>query len=112
MTGKIKVLIVDDSALMREALKSIIASDPGMEIVGTAKDGEEGTKKVFELKPDVITMDLKMPIMTGLEAIQDIMKQRPTPIIVVSSMDVKVIVKALTIGAMDFVPVTQDIEVI
>ena len=86
MDGKIKVLIIDDSTLMREALRSIITSEPGMEIVGMARDGEEGMKKVFELKPDVITMDLKMPIMTGLEAIEEIMKQRPTPIVVVSSM--------------------------
>jgi len=107
---KIRVLIVDDSALMREALNSILSADPQIEVVGMAKDGDEGVKKALALKPNVITMDLKMPVMGGLEAIEQIMGESPIPIIVVSGMDVQVIVRALTIGAMDFVPVTQEIE--
>jgi len=110
MSEKIRVLIVDDSALMREAIRSILGSDPSIEVVGVAKNGKEGVKKAATLKPDVITMDLKMPMMTGLEAIQEIMRENPIPIIVVSTMDVKVIIKALGIGAMDFVAVTQEIE--
>jgi len=110
MSEKIRVLIVDDSALMREALRSILNSDPSIEVVGAAKNGKEGVEKAGALKPDVITMDLRMPLMTGLEAIQEIMRENPIPIIVVSTMDVKVIIKALGIGAMDFVAVTQEIE--
>jgi two-component system chemotaxis response regulator CheB len=112
MAGKIRVLIVDDSALMREALKSIIEQDPGIEVVGMANNGREGVEKSAILKPDVITMDLKMPMMSGLEATETIMEDVPIPIIVVSGMDITVIVKALSIGAMDFVAVTSDIETI
>ena len=112
MTDKIKVLIVDDSALVRDALKSILESDGTIEVVGTAKNGMEGVEKAFELKPDVITMDLKMPMMDGLEAVARIMEENPIPIVVVSSMDINVIIQALTIGAMDFVPVTGDMNAI
>ena len=100
---KIRVLIVDDSTLMREALKHVLEQDPRLEIVGMAKDGKEGVEKALALKPDVITMDLKMPVMSGLEAIENIMEESPVPIIVVSTMDTAVIVKALSVGAMDFV---------
>jgi len=109
---KIRVLIIDDSALMREALKSIVERDPDIEVIGLAKDGKEGVDKALMLKPDVITMDLKMPMMSGLEAIEAIMEELPIPIIVVSSMDTTIIVKALSMGAMDFVAVTADIETI
>lgn len=112
MNGTIRVLIVDDSSLMREALKSILEKDPSIEVVGMAKDGKEGVEKALTLKPQVITMDLKMPIMSGMEAIESIMEEYPIPIIVVSSIDTNVIVKALSIGAMDFVPVTADIDTI
>jgi two-component system chemotaxis response regulator CheB len=112
MSERIRVLIVDDSALTREALKAIITSDPQLELVGEAKDGKEGVEKALALKPQVITMDLKMPVMGGVEAIERIMQEQPIPIIVVSSLDTSVIVKALSIGAMDFVPITQDIEAI
>ncbi|MCX5712150.1 MAG: response regulator [Candidatus Omnitrophica bacterium] len=103
MEDKIRVLVVDDSALVRETVKAILMSDPDIEVVGVAKDGKEGVEKALKLKPHVITMDLKMPMMDGLEAIESIMEEMPTPIIVVSGMDIKVIVTALGIGAMDFV---------
>ncbi|MEI8350131.1 MAG: chemotaxis-specific protein-glutamate methyltransferase CheB [Candidatus Omnitrophota bacterium] len=109
---KVRVLIVDDSVLMREALRAILSSDPGLEVVGMARDGREGVEKALALKPDVITMDLRMPIMSGLETIEAIMEESPISIIVVSTMDVSVIVKALGIGAMDFVAVAQDIDAI
>jgi two-component system chemotaxis response regulator CheB len=112
MSGKIRVLVVDDSSLARDAIKSIFESDPLIEVVGEAKDGQEGVRKAFALKPNVITMDLKMPMLNGLDAIEMIMQELPTPIIVVSSMDTKVIVKALAIGAMDFVPLDEEIDVI
>ena len=109
---KIKVLIVDDSTLMREALRHIFEQDPDIEVVGAAKDGREGVEKARKLKPSVITMDLRMPVMSGLEAIESIMEESPIPVIVVSSMDTEVIVKALSMGAMDFVAVTNDIDTI
>ena len=112
MADKIRVLIVDDSALVRDALKSILESDGTIEVVGMAKNGMEGVEKAFQLKPNVITMDLKMPMMDGLEAVARIMEENPIPIVVVSSMDIKVIIQALTIGAMDFVPVTGDMNAI
>lgn len=110
MPDKIRILIVDDSALVRDALKSILETDESIEVVGMAKNGMEGVEKALQLKPNVITMDLKMPMMDGLEAVARIMEENPIPIVVVSSMDMKVIVQALTIGAMDFVPVTGDMN--
>lgn len=109
MSDKIRVLIVDDSALVRQSLKAILSSDPEIEVVGEARNGKEGYDKTVLLRPNVITMDLTMPVMDGTEAIGKIMEDFPTPIIVVSSMNVKVIVRALAIGAMDFVAVTQEI---
>lgn len=108
--NKIRVLIVDDSPLVRETVRAILASDPAIEVIGIAKDGKEGVAKTFALKPDVITMDLKMPLMSGVEAIEEIMEKQPTPIIVVSGLDIKVIVASLAIGAMDFVAITEDID--
>jgi len=112
MSNKIRVLIVDDSSLMREALRTVLEADPDIEVIGVAKDGLEGVEKAFALKPDVITMDLKMPILSGFGAIEKIMEELPIPIIVVSSMETSVIVKALSIGAMDFVSVSADIDTI
>lgn len=108
--GKIRVLVVDDSVLTREALKAIINSDDDLEVIAEAKNGREGVEKAIALKPNVITMDLKMPLMGGLEAIEEIMEKVPIPIIVVSGLDVNVIVKALSIGAMDFVAIAASAE--
>lgn len=110
MSEKIKVLIVDDSALRREILKSILDSDPSIKVTGMAKNGKEGFEKTFALKPDLITMDLSMPVMDGFEATKRIMQELPTPIIVVSSLNTELIVKALNNGAMDFIAVTGGIE--
>ena len=110
MLNKIRVLIVDDSALVRQTLMTILNADPEIEVVGEARNGKDGYEKTLLLKPNVITMDLTMPIMDGAEAISSIMEECPTPIIVVSSMDTKVIVRALAMGAMDFVAVTQEID--
>jgi len=107
---KIRVLIVDDSVLMREAIKSILESVDLFEVVGIARDGQEAVQKASMLKPDVITMDLKMPLLSGLDAIEQIMETNPIPIIVVSSMDKEVVIKTLATGAMDFISVTQDIN--
>lgn len=110
MSDKIRVLIVDDLPIMREAIKEVLSGEPSIEVVGTAKDADEAVRKTVALKPSVITMDINMPGRSGLEAIEEIMDVQPTSIIVLSNMDVKVIVKSLGIGAMDFVKIDQDVE--
>ena len=65
MDGKIRVLIIDDSPLVRETIRAMLSEDPAIEVVGLAKDGREGVEKTMALKPDVITMDINMPVMNG-----------------------------------------------
>ncbi len=81
----IRVLVVDDSPTFRLWLTEILQSDPSLQVIGTANNGEEGVKKALALKPDLITMDLHMPVMDGVEATQRIMQEVPTPIVVISS---------------------------
>ncbi|HLJ40119.1 MAG TPA: chemotaxis-specific protein-glutamate methyltransferase CheB [Candidatus Acidoferrales bacterium] len=103
---KLRVLIVDDSAFMRKVLHGIIAADPEMEVAGQAKDGREAISMAESLKPDVITMDINMPHMDGLEATEHIMSQSPRPIVVVSSESregAASTLVALELGAIDFV---------
>ena len=103
---KIKVLIVDDSALMRKYLKEILEQDPEIEVIDVARNGREAVEKALELSPDVITMDINMPEMDGLTAIQYIMLHRPCPIIVISSLTQKgalTTFEALELGAVDYV---------
>lgn len=107
---KIRVLIVDDSSLAREALKNILGKSPDIEVVGEARDGEEAIEKTKCLKPSVVTMDITMPRMDGLQAMEIIMEENPVPIVIVSSLDPKVITRALTMGAIDFVAITRDIR--
>ena len=110
MEKNIRVLIVDDSTLARQALNDILSSDPEIEVIGEARNGKEGYEKTLALRPDVITMDITMPVMDGLQATELIMEEVPTPIVIVSSRDVKMIVKALGLGAMDFVANTGDLD--
>lgn len=103
---KLRVLIVDDSAFMRKVLHGIIAADPEMEVAGQAKDGREAISMAESLKPDVITMDINMPHMDGLQATEHIMSQNPRPIVVVSSESREGAAStliALELGAIDFV---------
>ncbi|GAB4280467.1 MAG: chemotaxis-specific protein-glutamate methyltransferase CheB [Coriobacteriia bacterium] len=81
----IRVVIVDDSLVPREMLRQILSSDPDIEVVGVARDGKEGVEMVRELRPDLVTMDIHMPVMDGLEATEIIMAEAPTPILVVST---------------------------
>jgi len=110
MSHIIRVLIVDDSTLARQALTAILSADPEIEVIGEARNGKEGYEKTLALRPDVITMDITMPVMDGVQATELIMEEVPTPIVIVSSRDVQVIVKALGFGAMDFVASTGDLE--
>jgi two-component system chemotaxis response regulator CheB len=107
---KIRILVVDDSAYHRRTLTKIIDSDPGMEVVDTARDGEEAIKKVVNLKPDLVTLDLEMPRMDGFTFLRWLMRNQPRPVLVVTSRDSnRSVFKALDLGAVDFVikPVRQ-----
>jgi two-component system chemotaxis response regulator CheB len=104
--GKTRVLIVDDSAFMRKVLQSIVASDPQLEVCGEARDGRDAVTQTEALQPDVISMDINMPHMDGLQATEVIMSTNPHPIVIVSSESregAEVTLKALQLGAIDFV---------
>ena len=104
--SKIRVLIADDSAFMRKVLHSILLAEPGFEVVGEARDGREAVAQADALKPDVVTMDINMPHVDGLQATEQIMSTNPRPIVVVSSESregAEVTLKALELGAIDFV---------
>jgi two-component system, chemotaxis family, protein-glutamate methylesterase/glutaminase len=103
----ISVLVVDDSAFMRKALSTMLAGDPDIQVVGTARDGEEGLEKIRLLKPDVVTLDIEMPRMDGLTALRHIMMEMPRPVLMVSSLTTEgaeATLKAMELGAVDFIP--------
>ncbi len=103
MTKQIRVLIVDDSALIRQMLTRALAGDPRVEVVGVAKDGVEAIEKARDLAPDVVTLDVEMPEMNGLEAIPFIRKHSSARIIMLSSVDdSETTYRALAAGAVDF----------
>ncbi len=100
---KIKALVVDDSAYNRTAISKMLASDAGIEVVGSAVDGVDAIAKTLRLLPDVITLDLEMPNMDGFTFLRWLMKERPTPVIVLSSRsDSRSVFRALEVGAVDF----------
>lgn len=108
----VRVLVVDDSALMRKLIPQILQTDASIEVVGTAMDGNFGLKKIEELKPQVITLDLEMPGMGGLDMLKEIMRSHRIPVIVVSSHSTdgaSITLKALSLGAFDFVAKPQDV---
>jgi two-component system chemotaxis response regulator CheB len=103
---KIRVLIVDDSAFIRKVLETILITDENVQVVGHAKDGREAVRLSESLKPDVITMDINMPVMDGLQATAEIMTTNPRPIVVVSSesrQGAASTLRALELGAIEFV---------
>src|SRR5437764_13644472 len=104
--NKVRVLIVDDSTFMRKVLESIFNADPQLQVVGHGKDGREAIALAESLKPDVITMDINMPHLDGLQATAQIMTTNPRPIVIVSSESregAASTVKALELGAIEFV---------
>ncbi|WP_411346126.1 chemotaxis protein CheB [Paenibacillus sp. WLX1005] len=113
-----KVLVVDDSPFMRKIVSDLIQADSEFQVIDTAGNGLEATQKVLELKPDVVTMDVEMPEMNGLEALKIIMSQRPLPVIMLSGINeqgMRETIMALESGAFDFirkpsVSNSQDIE--
>jgi two-component system chemotaxis response regulator CheB len=105
--SKIRVLIVDDSSFMRSLLKRIIEKDERFEVIASAKDGAEGVELAKKLQPHIVTMDIEMPVMNGLEALEKIMKEDPRPVVMVSSLTEEgatATLKALDLGAIDFLP--------
>lgn len=104
--SKIKVLVVDDSAFMRKILSDIITSHPDIDVVDTAKNGQEAITKIEKYNPDVVTLDVEMPIMDGLSALQKIMDTHPVPVLMLSSLTQQgadATIKALQYGAVDFI---------
>ena len=103
----IKVLIVDDSLFMRSLVSDILTSDPGIEVVGTAKNAAEARKAIRKQRPDCITLDLILPGENGLSLLKDIMARTPTPVIILSAYSkagAEVTMKCLDAGAVGFVP--------
>ena len=99
---KTRVLVVDDSALARDIITMILSEDPGIEVVGQAENGQIAIDLVKALRPDLVTMDIMMPVLDGLTAIQEIMAYQPTPILVVtSSGEAEVAYKAISSGALE-----------
>lgn len=106
----ITVLVVDDSAFFRNALKRMLSEDPEIQIVGIARDGQEALEQIRLLKPDVVTLDVEMPKMDGLATLQVIMSEMPRPVIMVSSLTVEgaeATLKAMELGAVDYIPKYQ-----
>jgi two-component system chemotaxis response regulator CheB len=105
-TRQVKVLVVDDSAFMRKIISDILEEDPKIKVIDRARDGKEAVEKTLKLDPDVITLDVEMPGMDGLAALKEIMRLKPTPVVMVSSLTRKgadTTMKALALGAVDFV---------
>jgi two-component system chemotaxis response regulator CheB len=107
MAKIIRVIIVDDSAFMRKALTNMLQTDEEIEVIATARNGEEALDKIGKLKPDIVTLDVEMPGMNGLEVLKIIMQQMPLPVLMVSSLTnegAQATLDALDLGAIDFIP--------
>jgi len=115
----IRVLIIEDSAFMRKMISEILMTNEQIQVVGTARNGEDGLKKIKSLSPDVITLDIEMPVMDGITTLENIMKTDPIPVVMLSSLTSKgaeQTVLAISIGAVDFIAkpsgsISLDIEV-
>lgn len=106
LSAPIRVLVVDDSAFMRKMITEILARDPACCVVGTARDGAEALVRLESLRPDVITLDVEMPVLDGYGALAEIMRRRPTPVLMLSSLTqagADATVRCLELGAVDVV---------
>ena len=104
--GKYRVLIVDDSAVVRQSLSEIVASDPQLEVMATAADPFFAAQKIAEEVPDVITLDVEMPRMDGLTFLKKIMSQHPIPVVIISSLTergTQTGIRALELGAVEII---------
>ena len=102
----IRVLIVDDSPFVRKALLRVFSGDPATEVVGAARDGREAVEKALDLRPDVVTLDIMMPVMDGIETLKALMERHPVAVLMLSQFThegAELTLKALELGAMDFV---------
>ncbi|MDF2873746.1 MAG: cheB 2, partial [Sporomusa sp.] len=105
----IKVLVVDDSVFMRKLLSDLFASETDFTVLDTARNGKDAIDKVKRLKPDLITMDVEMPVMDGITALEVVMKECPTPVVMISSLTqagAEATLRALELGAVEFVAKT------
>lgn len=103
----VRVLIVDDSALVRRILTEVLSGDPGVEVIGTASDAYTAREKIKQLNPDVLTLDIEMPRMDGITFLRNLMRLHPMPVVMVSSLTehgAEITLDALSIGAVDYLP--------
>lgn len=113
MSTPIKVLVVDDSPFMRGVLPSKIESDPRFKVVGTAANGREAIEKTLALNPDIVTLDIDMPVMNGIEALKEIVKQSTASVIMLSArteQGAAITLEALALGAVDFIPKSRGVD--
>jgi two-component system, chemotaxis family, protein-glutamate methylesterase/glutaminase len=106
MSAPVRVLIVDDSAVMRQLLSTLLSADPEIEVVGTAPDPHVARERIKALNPDVVTLDVEMPHMDGVTFLRKIMTLRPTPVVMISTLTqagAEITLEALEIGAVDFI---------
>lgn len=104
LSRKIRVLVVDDSSYNRQALSDLLQSRDSIEVIGIGRNGEDALKKVIQLKPDIVTLDLEMPVMDGFTFLRIVMQSNPLPVIVVSSRDEdRSVFRAMELGAVDFI---------
>jgi two-component system chemotaxis response regulator CheB len=111
--GPVRVLVVDDSAVMRHLLSALLSADPEIDVVGTASDPHIARERIKALNPDVVTLDIEMPRMDGLTFLRKIMTLRPTPVVMVSTLTqagAEITLEALEIGAVDFVAKLSDLS--
>lgn len=116
----IRVLVVDDSAFMRKVITEIIHAETDMQVVGFARNGQDALRKLAQLEVDVVTLDVEMPVMDGLETLRHIMDENPLPVVMLSSRTKKgseTTVQALALGAVDFIakpsgPISLDMELV
>jgi two-component system chemotaxis response regulator CheB len=109
----IRVLVVDDSAFLRGVLPAKIESDPRFKVVGTAVDGRDAVEKTLALKPDVVTLDIDMPVMNGLDALREIVRQSTASVIMLSArteQGAAITLEALALGAVDFIPKSRGVD--